>query len=38
VYGIAERIGEGYRFPTIGTAVKAYVDQTGTVWVDPNPD
>jgi hypothetical protein len=22
VYGIADRIGEGYRFPTIGTAVK----------------
>ena len=38
VYGIADRIGEGYRFPTIGTAVKGYVEQTGTAWVDPNPD
>jgi high affinity sulfate transporter 1 len=37
-YGIAERIGEGYRFPTLGTAVKAYVEETGTPWVDPNPD
>jgi high affinity sulfate transporter 1 len=38
VYGIAERIGERYRFPTLGTAVKAYVEETGTPWVDPNPD
>jgi high affinity sulfate transporter 1 len=37
-YGIAERIGERYRFPTLGTAVKAYVEETGTPWVDPNPD
>jgi MFS superfamily sulfate permease-like transporter len=37
-YGIAERIGESYRFPTLGTAVKAYVGETGTPWVDPNPD
>ena len=37
-YGIAERIGERYRFPTLGTAVKAYVQETGTPWVDPNPD
>ena len=37
-YGIAERIGERYRFPTLGTAVKGYVDESGTPWVDPNPD
>ena len=37
-YGLAERIGERYRFPTLGTAVKAYVEETGTPWVDPNPD
>jgi high affinity sulfate transporter 1 len=37
-YGIAERIGERYRYPTLGTAVKAYVEETGTPWVDPNPD
>ena len=37
-YAIAERIGERYRYPTIGTAVKAYVEETGTRWVDPNPD
>jgi MFS superfamily sulfate permease-like transporter len=38
VYGIAERIEERYRFPTLGTAVKGYVEETGTPWVDPNPD
>jgi high affinity sulfate transporter 1 len=38
VYGIADRIGERYRFPTLGTAVKGYVRETGTPWVDPNPD
>ena len=38
VYGIAERIGERYRFPTLGTAVHGYVEETGTPWVDPNPD
>ena len=37
-YGLAARIGERYRFPTLGTAVKAYVEETGTPWVDPNPD
>jgi high affinity sulfate transporter 1 len=37
-YGLAERIGERYRFPTLGTAVKAYVEDTGTAWEDPNPD
>jgi hypothetical protein len=25
-------------FPTLGTAVKAYVEETGVPWVDPNPD
>jgi high affinity sulfate transporter 1 len=37
-YGLAARIEERYRFPTLGTAVKAYVEETGTPWVDPNPD
>ena len=37
-YGIADRIGDRFRFPTLGTAVKAYVRETGTPWVDPNPD
>jgi high affinity sulfate transporter 1 len=37
-YGIADRIGDRFRFPTLGTAVKAYVQETGTPWVDPNPD
>lgn len=37
-FGIAERIGDRYRFPTLGTAVKGYVEETGTPWVDPNPD
>jgi MFS superfamily sulfate permease-like transporter len=37
-YGLAQRIGEDHRFPTIGTAVKAYVRRTGTHWVDPVPD
>jgi high affinity sulfate transporter 1 len=37
-YGLAARIGERYRFPTLGTAVRAYVEETGTPWVDPNPD
>jgi MFS superfamily sulfate permease-like transporter len=35
VYGLAERIGERYRFPTLGTAVRGYVQETGTPWVDP---
>jgi high affinity sulfate transporter 1 len=37
-FGLAERIGERYRFPTLGTAVKAYVEETNTPWEDPNPD
>jgi MFS superfamily sulfate permease-like transporter len=37
-YGLAQRIGEDHRFPTIGTAVKAYVRRTNTPWVDPVPD
>ena len=36
--GLAARIGERYRFPTLGTAVKGYVEETGTPWEDPNPD
>jgi high affinity sulfate transporter 1 len=37
-YGLADRIAERYRFATLGVAVKAYVRETGTPWVDPNPD
>jgi MFS superfamily sulfate permease-like transporter len=37
-YGLAQRIGEDHRFPTIGTAVRAYVERTGVEWEDPNPD
>jgi len=37
-FGLAERIGDRYRFPTLGTAVKAYVEETNTPWEDPNPD
>jgi high affinity sulfate transporter 1 len=37
-YGLAGRIGEDRRFPTIGTAVHAYLERSGVEWVDPNPD
>ena len=33
-YGMGERFGPGDFFPTIGTAVSAYVAATGTAWVD----
>lgn len=33
-YGLEKRIGREFFFPTIGVAVKAYVDQTGAEWVD----
>jgi high affinity sulfate transporter 1 len=33
-YGLYEAIGPDHFFPTIGTAVDAYVTATGTTWVD----
>lgn len=33
-YGLYDRIGDGRFFPTLGTAIHAYVDETGTPWVD----
>ena len=33
-YGLYDRIGDDRFFPTLGTAVNAYVDETGTPWVD----
>jgi MFS superfamily sulfate permease-like transporter len=33
-YGLVERFGRDRFFPTIGSAVHAYVDQTGVDWVD----
>ena len=43
-YGLYDAIGPDHFFPTIGTAVNAYVTATGTTWVDweerpaPDPD
>ena len=43
-YGLYDAIGPDHFFPTIGTAVDAYVAATGTTWVDweeratPAPD
>jgi high affinity sulfate transporter 1 len=41
-YGLYDAIGPDHFFPTIGTAVAAYVTATGTTWVDweerPAPD
>ncbi|NIW24698.1 MAG: hypothetical protein GWN29_09120, partial [Gammaproteobacteria bacterium] len=33
-YGIYDRIGDHYMFPTIGSATSAYVKETGIDWVD----
>lgn len=33
-YGLQERLGREFFFPTIGVAVKAYLARTGTVWSD----
>jgi high affinity sulfate transporter 1 len=33
-YGLVERIGRDRFFPTVGSAVHAYVDHTGVDWVD----
>jgi high affinity sulfate transporter 1 len=41
-YGLYDAIGPDHFFPTIGTAVAAYITATGTTWVDweerPAPD
>ncbi len=33
-YGLYERLGDDRFFPTLGTAVAAYIDATGVDWVD----
>ena len=33
-YGLYDRIGDRRFFPTLGTAINAYLDETGTHWVD----
>jgi MFS superfamily sulfate permease-like transporter len=45
-YGLYDRIGDEQFFPTLGTAIDAYLAATGTDWVDwsdrprprPQPD
>ena len=34
VYGLLAEIGPQYLFPTVGTAVHAYVAEYGVEWVD----
>jgi hypothetical protein len=33
-YGFVETIGQNHFFPTKGTAVDAYIAETGTKWTD----
>jgi hypothetical protein len=33
-YGLAERVGRELFFPTVGVAVKAYLDANRVEWVD----
>lgn len=33
-FGIFDRFGEQYFFPTVGQAVNAYLDETGVEWID----
>jgi hypothetical protein len=33
-YGLHDRIGHAYFFPTLGVAVKAFRQRTGSTWVD----
>ena len=33
-YALFERLGADHFYPTIGTAVRAYLDETGVQWVD----
>ena len=37
-YGLLDLLGPDSFFPTIGTAVKDYVDDTGVEWVDWEDD
>jgi hypothetical protein len=34
-YGLHERIGHEFFFPTVGVAVATYLERTGVEWVDP---
>jgi high affinity sulfate transporter 1 len=33
-YGLFERFGEDHFYPTVGTAVSAYLEETGVEWID----
>jgi hypothetical protein len=33
-YGLFERLGADHFHPTIGTAVRAYLDASGVEWID----
>ena len=33
-YGLYDRVGDELFFPTLGTAIDAYVEDTGSDWVD----
>jgi MFS superfamily sulfate permease-like transporter len=33
-YDLYERVGDDRFFPTLGTAIGAYLDETGTAWTD----
>jgi len=33
-YGLFERVGEKHFFPTVGSAVSAYLAETGVEWID----
>jgi hypothetical protein len=33
-YGLQKRIGPSFFFPTLGVAVKAFIDRHGVDWVD----
>jgi MFS superfamily sulfate permease-like transporter len=35
-YGLAERIGRAFFFPTLGVAVKTYVERHDVAWADPD--
>ena len=34
-YGLQRRIGREFFFPTLGVAVKTYVERNNVDWVDP---
>jgi MFS superfamily sulfate permease-like transporter len=33
-YGLYDRVGDDYFFPTLGRAINAYLDDAGIDWVD----